>query len=117
MPPCARDIGGVVLAAAAFSGSSLLLGLGGVERERRRRKNRLENGFTECARTTVAARASLSENRPSLSSERCIGSPARSPGSMNASPGTLVSGNNVFGESGPDEDRTDEGVLVDIWDC
>jgi hypothetical protein len=64
MPPCARVIGEVVVsAAAAFSVSifSLLLGLAGVERERRR-KNRLENGLTECARTTVAARASLSEN-------------------------------------------------------
>ena len=63
MPPCARVIGEVVSAAASFSVSifSLLLGLAGVEWERRR-KNRLENGFIECARTTVAARASLSEN-------------------------------------------------------
>ncbi len=109
MPPCARVIGGVVSAAAAISVSSLFLGPAGVERERRRKK-RLENGFTECARTKVAARASLSEDRPFLSSERSIGSPARSSGSMNASPGTLVSGNNIFGESGPDDDLADECV-------
>ena len=116
MPPCARVTGEVVSAAVlSVSVSSLFLSVAGVERGRRRKK-RFENGFTECARTTVAARASLSEHLPSLSSERCIGSPTRSPGSMNTFPGTLVSCENIFGESRADDDPTDEeGVYDRDW--